>query len=105
MKKLVSLLGVAAGMAMLSGCAVAGPGIVTGSIYSGYNLGGGVGPGTGAKSGEACVMSILGIVALGDGSIDAAKKDGGVTQVASVDHSVFSILGIYANVCTKVTGQ
>jgi hypothetical protein len=105
MKKLIALLGVAAGMTMLSGCAFTGPGLATGSIYSGYTLGSGVGPGTGTKSGEACVMSILGIVALGDGSIDAAKKDGGVTQVASVDHTVFSILGIYGNVCTKVTGQ
>jgi len=105
MKKFVALLGMAAGLGMLSGCAIAGPGLVNGSIYSGYSLGSGVGPGTGTKSGEACAMSILGVVALGDGSIDAAKKDGGVTQVASVDHSVFSILGIYANVCTKVTGQ
>jgi hypothetical protein len=104
MKKLVLLLGMAAGL-VVSGCAFTGPGLATGSIYQGYTLGSAVGAGTGTKSGESCVMSILGIVALGDGSIDAAKKDGGVTQVASVDHTVFSILGIYGNVCTKVTGQ
>jgi hypothetical protein len=104
MKKLVLLLGMAAGIA-ISGCAVTGPGLVNGTIYSGYSLGSAVGAGTGTKSGEACAMSILGILALGDGSIESAKKDGGITQVASVDHTVFSILGIYGNVCTKVTGQ
>ena len=88
-----------------SGCAVAGPGIVTGSIYSGYTLGSGVGPGTGTKTGQACVITVLGVVALGDGSIDEAKKQGGIAQVASVDHTVFSVLGVYGSVCTKVTGQ
>jgi hypothetical protein len=105
MKNAITRLAIAAGLATTSGCAFAGPGAVMGTIYSGYSLGAGVGPGTGAKSGEACVMSILGVVALGDGSIEAAKQDGGITQVASVDHTVFSILGLYANVCTKVTGQ
>jgi len=105
MKKLAALLGLAAGMAMVSGCAIAGPGIVQGGLYSGYTLGSSVGPGTGNKTGEACAMSILGIVAIGDGSIDAAKKDGGITQVASVDHKAFSVLGIYGNVCTVVTGS
>jgi hypothetical protein len=105
MKKLIALLGVAAGMAMLSGCAFTGPGLATGGIFSSYTMGSAVGPGSGNKSGEACVMSILGIVALGDGSIEAAKKEGGVTQVAAVDHTTFSILGFYSSTCTKVTGQ
>lgn len=106
MKNARAWLGVAAVVAVLPGCgAFVGPGAVTGGLYSGYTLGAGVGPGTGAKTGEACVVSILGVVALGDGSIEAAKKEGGITQVASVDHAVFSVLGVYGNVCTRVTGQ
>ena len=104
MKLLTILLGLAACVTAL-GCAIASPGYVTGSIYSGYTLGAGVGPGTGTKTGEACVISVLGVVAVGDGSIDAAKQAGGITQVASVDHKSFSILGIYGNVCTEVHGQ
>ncbi len=105
MKKLAALLGLAAGMATMSGCAMAGPGMVYGTIYSGYTIGGGVGAGTGNKVGSACAMSILGVIAVGDASIDAAKKDAGITNVANVDHESFGILGIYANVCTKVTGS
>ena len=104
MKLLTILLGLAACVTAL-GCAIAAPGYVTGGIYSGYTLGAGVGPRTGTKTGEACVISVLGIVAVGDGSIDAAKQAGGVTQVESVDHKSFSILGIYGNVCTEVHGS
>jgi len=104
MKLLTILLGLAASV-LVTGCAIAGSGVVTGQIYSGYNIGTSVGPGAGTKTGEACVISILGAVALGDGSIEAAKQAGGITQVASVDHRSFDILGVYASVCTQVHGQ
>ncbi len=61
--------------------------------------------GSGTKKGEACATSILGLVASGDASIDAAKKAGGITDVTAVDHSSNSILGIYAKFCTQVTGK
>jgi len=104
MKRLTMLLGLVSGF-VVSGCATAAPGIVTGGIYSGYTIGSSVGPSTGTKMGEACAMSILGVVALGDASIDAAKSAGGISQVASVDHHSFSILGIYGTLCTQVKGQ
>lgn len=92
---------------MLGGCAMAtgGNGSVTGFVYSGYKMGGVVGPAQGAKTGEACATSILGIVGIGDASVSAAKQAGGVSQVAHVDHDVFSVLGIYAKSCTLVVGQ
>jgi hypothetical protein len=106
MKRMLMVFAFAAGLTLLPGCgAVAGPGILTGGIYSGYTLGSSAGPGAGAKTGEACAMTILGIVAIGDGSIENAKSNGGVSQVASVDHKVFSILGIYGSVCTVVHGS
>jgi hypothetical protein len=89
----------------ISGCAIAGAGVVTGAIYSGYQVGSSVGPAAPAKTGEACAMSILGAVAVGDASVDAAKKAGGITQVATIDHKSFGVLSIYANVCTVVTGS
>jgi hypothetical protein len=105
MKSVLTLVLAAGATVMLSGCAMAGPGLVTGGLYSGYTIGSSVGTGAGGKTGEACAMSILGIVALGDGSIDAAKKAGGITTVATVDHKSFGILSLYGNVCTIVTGQ
>lgn len=60
---------------------------------------------TGSKVGKACATSILGLVASGDASIEAAKAAGGITRAASVDWSVDSILGIYGTYCTIVTGN
>lgn len=59
----------------------------------------------GTAQGQACATSILGLIATGDASVDAAKKNGGVLQVVSVDHSSSSILGIYAKYCTIVQGK
>ncbi len=57
------------------------------------------------KEGKACANTILGLVATGDASISAAKAAGGITQVAHVDHSAKSILGIIAEFCTIVKGK
>lgn len=58
-----------------------------------------------SKRGEACGENILGIIAQGDSTIDAAKRNGGITQVTSVDSDVYSILGLYSKVCTIVRGN
>ncbi len=91
----------------LGGCATATAGDTSlfGTIYSGYKSGGAIGNGPAAKTGEACATSILGLVATGDASIAAAKAAGGIQQVSHVDHDIFSVLGVYAKVCTVVSGQ
>lgn len=60
---------------------------------------------TGDRTGEACVSGILSLVAWGDASVDAAKKDGVVTDVESVEFKSFTILGIYSQGCTQVHGK
>ena len=57
------------------------------------------------KEGKACGTSILGWVAQGDASIVAAKANGGITKVTSVDHSAKNILGIFGEWCTIVKGS
>ena len=57
------------------------------------------------KEGKACAQTIMGLVAQGDASIAAAKAAGGITEVAHVDHSVHSILGVVADYCTIVKGK
>ncbi|MDR2008834.1 MAG: TRL-like family protein [Alphaproteobacteria bacterium] len=61
--------------------------------------------GTATKTGEACGYNVLGLVAGGDFSIEAAKKKGGITQVATVDKTVTNTLFVFAEVCTKVSGS
>ena len=58
-----------------------------------------------ARKGEACAQSILGLFGTGDASIEAAKANGGIKQVSSVDHQSTNILGIYAKFCTIVNGS
>jgi hypothetical protein len=107
MKSIAKVVAVGAVAFTLGGCAMAtgGNGSVTGFLYSGYKMGGAVGPGAGTKTGQACASSILGALGLGDASISAAKAAGGITQVAHVDHEIFGILGLYATTCTTVVGQ
>ena len=57
------------------------------------------------KEGKACAQTILGLVATGDASISAAKAAGGITQVAHIDYSAHSILGVVADFCTIVKGK
>jgi hypothetical protein len=45
------------------------------------------------------------MVAFGDASIAEAKRRGGITTVATVDHSSTSILGLYSRFCTVVAGE
>ncbi len=58
-----------------------------------------------SKRGEACGTNILMIMAQGDHSIDAAKRNGGITQVTSVDADIYSIGPFYSKVCTIVRGN
>jgi hypothetical protein len=61
---------------------------------------------SGDKTGDACAMGILGLVAFGDASTDAAKKAGGITDVHSVEYKQFSILHfVFMQGCTIVHGK
>lgn len=57
------------------------------------------------KSGEACVNSVLGLVASGDASIEQAKKNGDIKEVSTVNAHSFSVLWFYNKYCTIVTGK
>ncbi len=57
------------------------------------------------KIGEACAKSYLGIVALGDASIEKAKTNGSITKVATVDHETTNLYFFYGSYCTIVTGE
>jgi len=60
---------------------------------------------TGTREGRACAQSIMGLVATGDASIEAAKRAGGIEQVAWIDHESTSTLGIIGEFCTIVHGK
>ncbi len=59
----------------------------------------------GSKKGEATMVNYLGLVGIGDASIEAAAKDGGITKVKTVDCQFKNILGIIQETTTIVTGE
>lgn len=89
----------------ISGCmAVASP--VLGLFYTEAKYGDTATPVAAAnKEGKACATSILGLIAMGDASVEAAKTNGGIREVSSVDHSAKNILGLFGEWCTIVRGR
>jgi hypothetical protein len=57
------------------------------------------------KMGTATCTSILGLIARGDASINAAMKDGGITKIHHVDFASKNILGLYAEFTVIVYGE
>jgi len=58
-----------------------------------------------SKTGEAQCISVLALIAVGDCSIETAKKNGGITKVNNVDWDVKNILGIYGTYKVIVSGE
>ena len=59
----------------------------------------------GSKVGQAEIMNILGVVALGDAGVEKAAKEAGITKVSLVDKKVWSILGVYTVTTYTVYGN
>ena len=60
---------------------------------------------TGAKTGSACTISVIGLIALGDASVNAAASSAGINKVNTIDLEGFSILGIFSRQCTVIRGD
>ena len=102
----LALVGITAAALTLASCApiVASP--MLGTTFNETKYGNIATDESGAtKEGKACGTSILGAVATGDASVMAAKANGGITKVSSVDHYAKSILMIYGEYCTIVRGN
>lgn len=104
MKRMKLLVGLLAAAALLSGCATSLPiGVLFTDVTLPVNATSNVGKAV--KTGEAGCTSILSMVATGDCSIEAAKKNGGISKVYSVDWKANNILGIIGNYKVIVTGE
>lgn len=107
MKKLSLLVSTVVASALFSGCAVTP---TTGFLYQNVEVAGNAPviaeTKAAAKTGESdtCV-SILGLIATGNCSIENAKKNGSITNVSTVDHKRTSILGIISKGNTYITGN
>ena len=102
MRKFIALVLIAG---FMSGCAMVGA-PVTGFIYTDVKAPLAVTSNTGSsKVGTAKMQSILGWVATGDASIEAAAKSAGITKIHHVDYEANAILGIVATFTVVVYGE
>jgi len=103
MKRVAKLVAVASAVTMLAGCASSVP---VGGLFTEIKLPvTATGEAGGKKMGEAACTSILAMVAMGDCSIDTAKKNGKISKVTHVDWSARNILGIIGNYKVVVYGD
>lgn len=105
MKKLIAYSSALACLVLFTGCAgVQSP--LVGAIYTDVQA-----PVTATsnenatKMGESSATSILGIVATGDASIQAAAANAGITKIHHVDYKAKSILCFWAKYTTTVYGE
>ena len=115
MKKLCIGATLALGLAMVTGCATAlypgGPtpagSLVTSVRSPAQALAVALDPSAKpTKTGTSGSSAILGLFASGDGSVEAAMRQGGITKIHHVDHEVnVYLLGIYAENKTIVYGE
>jgi len=106
MHRYLAVPGAIAGALLLGGCAFIPTNTGTGLLYTETeDAVTATSNGEAGKIGRACAKNILGLVVTGDSSIEAAKADGGITRVASVDREVDVILGVYGKNCTVVRGE
>ena len=59
----------------------------------------------GSKRGEASVTAYLGLISLGDASVRAAARNGGISDVKHVSYEFRNIIGIYQHYTTVVFGD
>ena len=101
------VLGAVSLVAGLGGCMIVDApirGIIGTEVIWGDVATGKPGSPTSGKEGKACAESILGLIAHGDASVRAAKENGTITEVISVDHSARNFFGIVGEWCTLVRG-
>jgi len=60
----------------------------------------------GQKTGESSAFTVLGIVCVGDASVERAARSSGITKIKTIDHRYLNILGfLFSQYTTIVTGE
>jgi hypothetical protein len=59
----------------------------------------------GTKTGTSKAMNALGLIAMGDASIETAAKQGGITKITHIDHDSFSVLFLFSSYTITVYGE
>ena len=113
MYRFLALLGVALYALALAGCGIGSlnqpsASFAMAGIYSDVKggtqvLDNGVAP---TKTGRSCSAQVLGIVASGDNTVEAAMANGGISKLVYVNYELKHIVwGVYTQLCTVARGN
>ena len=91
-------------MTVITGCATSIP---FGCLYTDVTLPAGLGNGelTYSKEASAKCTSMLGLIAVGNASLNAAANEGAITKISWASYKVVNILGLYATYKVTVYGE
>ena len=104
MRRTIAIFTACVALCFVMGCATPFP---MGTVYTEVKLpvAAAANNGTATKVGTSKCISVLALIAIGDASIEAAKKDGGITKIHYVDYEVENILGIIGRYKVTVHGE
>lgn len=105
MKKII--LGFACVLALgLASCSTVTSGSGLGILYTGVSEGQtATGNSLGTKVGTSQSVGVLGLISIGDASINSAARAAGISKISHIDVKKTSVLGIYAQYTTVVYGD
>lgn len=90
----------------LASCSTVSSGSGMGVIYTGVSEGQiATSNEVGTKVGTSSSIGVLGLVSVGDASIQAAAHSAGISKISHVDVKKMSVLGIYSQYKTIVYGD
>lgn len=96
----------AAGALALASCSTVSTGSGIGAIYTGVTEGQAVTSNpVGNKVGTSSSIGVLGLVSVGDASIQAAAHSAGISKISHIDVKKTSVLGLFASYKTIVYGE
>ncbi|MBR5470426.1 MAG: TRL-like family protein [Paludibacteraceae bacterium] len=103
MKKLFLTSVLASVIILFSSCGAVG---LVGALYTGVTTPEAVTSNeVGSKVGTAKATSILGLIAVGNGGVNKAAKEAGITKISHVDVKTVSVLGIFTTQKYFVYGE
>ncbi|EOQ90397.1 TRL-like family protein [Leptospira yanagawae serovar Saopaulo str. Sao Paulo = ATCC 700523] len=91
---------------LFANCAI-GP--THGFLYNSTKFAGTINPENNVKAvkeAKGCQLTILYLVSVGDAGAGLIANKNGISKIATIDHSSFSLLtGLFRNYCTIVSGE
>ena len=106
MKKILFSVFAVATVLTFTSCATVSSPVGIGALYTDVQSGlTATSNNVGSKVGTASATNVLGLVATGDASINAAAKAGGIKKISHVDVRSTTILGMFSKHETVVYGE